>query len=316
MSAPLRLAVVGMGAWGWRYVSSAAEAGNAIVTHAAGNAEGRMLGKDPELQPRRLHQIVSSREWRKLLDAPVDAFVVATPPETHEEIACAMLEAGRPVVLEKPMALDFYAVLRIALAAKKHHTPLLVMHQHLFAPAYEELLSRVVGWDAIASSSRGGGLGPNRSYSALWDYGPHDVALHLGLARAGDDSAGGDDADEPGHFRVVAASRRGGSFGFALEGEKVTAIAQVWNDRAPKARGLVAIGYEGMYVYDDLDPEGHKLRFRGQPLAIPDEKPLARAIRAFADVVRAGGTNDWRFAPSFGVEVTRLLSVVDARTTK
>lgn len=296
MTAPVRLAVIGCGTWGWRYIPSALEAGNAIVTHVAGLGNLQIHSESPL-------EIVDSREWRRLLDAPVDAFVVATPPESHEDIVRTLLEAGKPVMVEKPVALDLGAAIHMMIAARKAGVPYLVNHQHLFAPAYEELLERVAGWGYVASSSSGGALGPNRDYSALWDYGPHDVAMHLGLTQG------------EGPFEIVAGSRSRGHFRFAFEGPSFSAIVRVWNDRPPKARGFVVIGDGGqMLVYDDLDPEGYRLRLGATPIAVSGEKPLARSIRAFANAVRAGGSDDWRFRPDFGVEVTRILSLVSERS--
>ena len=42
-------------------------------------------------------------DWRELLDK-VDAVSIATPTETHCEIACAFLEKGVHVLVEKPIA--------------------------------------------------------------------------------------------------------------------------------------------------------------------------------------------------------------------
>src|SRR5690348_6820034 len=45
------------------------------------------------------------RDWRDLVgDAELDALVVATPAATHFEIAQAALEAGKHVLVEKPLA--------------------------------------------------------------------------------------------------------------------------------------------------------------------------------------------------------------------
>src|SRR5688572_4585028 len=43
-------------------------------------------------------------DWRDLLDR-VDVVSIATPTETHCEIACAFLEKGVHVLVEKPIAL-------------------------------------------------------------------------------------------------------------------------------------------------------------------------------------------------------------------
>lgn len=48
----------------------------------------------------------------------VDAVYVATPPFLHEEHALAAIRAGRPVMVEKPFALDAAAAARIAEAAR------------------------------------------------------------------------------------------------------------------------------------------------------------------------------------------------------
>lgn len=302
MTAPVRLAVIGCGTWGWRYIPSALEAGNAIVTHVAGLGNLQIHSESPL-------EIVDSREWRRLLDAPVDAFVVATPPESHEDIVRALLEAGRPVMVEKPVALNLGAAIRMMIAAKKAGVPYLVNHQHLFAPAYEELLERVAGWGYVASSSSGGALGPRRDYSALWDYGPHDVAMHLGL-----DTDGAVNGWDTGEIQLVAVAKQSGHYRFAFEGKALSAIVRVWNDRQPKARGFIVVGDGGqMLVYDDLDPEGYRLRLGARPVSVAYEKPLTRSIRAFASAVRAGGTTDWRFRPDLGVEVTRILSLVSER---
>jgi hypothetical protein len=45
----------------------------------------------------------SFTDWRELLDK-VDAVSIVTPTETHAEIACAFLEKGVHVLVEKPIA--------------------------------------------------------------------------------------------------------------------------------------------------------------------------------------------------------------------
>src|SRR5690606_23683958 len=46
-------------------------------------------------------------DWRALLDdGAVDAVVIATPHDLHRDIAIAALDAGKHVLLEKPMAVS------------------------------------------------------------------------------------------------------------------------------------------------------------------------------------------------------------------
>ncbi len=284
----IRLAVIGFGAWGSRYAPSAAEAGNCIVTHVAGSGESREY----------LHRI-PSREWRRLIDAPVDAFVVATPPDARVQICCELLMRGRPVMVEKPLALDVTSANTIEQCAEASGAPLLVAHQHVFAPAYEELRERCSGWRKPYVTTRGGGPGPLRSYSALWDYGPHDVSMFLGMVP--------NHFVETAHWEIESAWRRRGLFGALVKAGKHLGEISVWNDSSPKSRHLTVSGGDGLLSYDDLDE--HKLRFNGRPVAIPPERPLARALRAFADAAQ-GAPRDYRFR--LGAPVVELVSDIES----
>ena len=47
----------------------------------------------------------AAEDWRALVDDPdIEAVIVTTYPDTHREIACAALEAGKHVLCEKPLA--------------------------------------------------------------------------------------------------------------------------------------------------------------------------------------------------------------------
>ncbi|MEV4380202.1 Gfo/Idh/MocA family oxidoreductase [Streptosporangium sp. NPDC049644] len=62
------------------------------------------------------HAVTSLAE---LLDRDdIEAVIVATPHDTHETLTVAALDAGRHVLLEKPLAADLPSALRIAAAAK------------------------------------------------------------------------------------------------------------------------------------------------------------------------------------------------------
>jgi predicted dehydrogenase len=280
----IRLALIGCGRWGKNYFGASIQSGECKVTRVAGANNGW-----PNDLP--------AREWRKLLDAPVDAFVIATPPDSHEEIALELLSRGRPVMIEKPIALSVEATCRITAAAVRAKVPLLVNHIHLFAPAYEALRERVRDWTSPAVIGAGGGPGPVRDYSALWDYGPHDVAMFLGLAQS-----------KP--VSHVNADRVGGEYRISLRAGDATGLIRVWND-AEKMRILSVLGPRDQLVtYDDADPASSKLMFDGVPIPVADERPLTRAVGAFARAVRTGQT-DWRFDPILAVEVTKVLALAD-----
>ncbi len=52
----------------------------------------------------------------------LDGAIIANPPHVHAEPACALLEAGVPIYLEKPMAADLAGARRIMASARKSGT--------------------------------------------------------------------------------------------------------------------------------------------------------------------------------------------------
>jgi predicted dehydrogenase len=63
---------------------------------------------------------VATDDWRTLLDrSDVEAVVIATPDDTHCEIACAAAKAGKAIMLQKPMA-PTSAECRTVIAAARH----------------------------------------------------------------------------------------------------------------------------------------------------------------------------------------------------
>src|SRR5215207_243085 len=74
------------------------------------------------------------------LIADVDAVVVASPDDTHEAYTLACLQAGRPVLCEKPLATTAEAALRLVRAEEATGRPLVqVGFMRRFDPGYREL---------------------------------------------------------------------------------------------------------------------------------------------------------------------------------
>ena len=80
-------------------------------------------------------------------DAEVDAVYIATPPGSHCEYALRVAAAGKPVYVEKPMALDHSQCLRMIAACDEAGVPLFAAYYRRRLPAFvkvEELLSKGV----------------------------------------------------------------------------------------------------------------------------------------------------------------------------
>src|SRR2546430_1435670 len=69
-------------------------------------------------------------------DPEVDATIVAVPDTDHEEPATRLLQAGKAVLLEKPMAHNLDAARRIAEVARSSQSRLMVGHILRFDPRY------------------------------------------------------------------------------------------------------------------------------------------------------------------------------------
>ena len=82
-------------------------------------------------------------------DEEVNAIYIATPPAFHEEYALAAFNAGKPVYVEKPMALNFVSATNIVKAAKEKNIKLSVAHyrreQPLFKKIKQLLAEKVIG---------------------------------------------------------------------------------------------------------------------------------------------------------------------------
>src|ERR1051326_858576 len=96
----LRTAVIGVGHLGKQHAR----------IHAALSAEARSefiaacdVNELRANEIARQYNVESTAEWRSLI-GKIDAVSLAVPTELHAEIACALLDAGIHVLVEKPIA--------------------------------------------------------------------------------------------------------------------------------------------------------------------------------------------------------------------
>jgi predicted dehydrogenase len=130
-----RLAVVGAGQFGRNHCR---------VIHESAGAE---LHAVVDIDPARAAEAAAAAGALALTDArelagKVEAAVVAVPTVAHEEVACALLEAGIDVLVEKPIAPDTDSAQRLIAAAERHGRILQVGHVERFNPAVMALETR------------------------------------------------------------------------------------------------------------------------------------------------------------------------------
>lgn len=74
---------------------------------------------------------------KKLIHDPdVNAVYVATPPESHAEYTIQALKAGKPVYVEKPMAMNFSQCQRMIDTAERYQVPLFVAYYRRAMPGF------------------------------------------------------------------------------------------------------------------------------------------------------------------------------------
>src|SRR5690349_16676422 len=135
----LRTAVIGAGSLGRQHAR----------IHAALAAEGHsQFTTVCDLNEETARNISSERKtdwttnWRDLIGR-IDAASVAVPTEAHCEIACALLEAGIHVLVEKPIARALDEADQMIRAAEKGNALLQVGHLERFNPAMVALRPHV-----------------------------------------------------------------------------------------------------------------------------------------------------------------------------
>lgn len=122
-----RIGVIGAGTHGVRY-----------LRHAAGDVDGMacsaLCRRDAEAG-RQMASELGCRYHRDphglLQDPEVDGVIVCTPPSSHFELAAAVLEAGKPLLLEKPLTGTLDQARRLTEMAARQQTPPVMLAQTL-----------------------------------------------------------------------------------------------------------------------------------------------------------------------------------------
>ena len=172
------VAVVGCGYWGKNLVRNFNRL-SALSVVCDTTESGRTLASDIAPQA----SILDS--YDELLRSPVAGIVIATPAETHYELASRALEAGKDVFVEKPLALTHEEGVNLVHLAEESNRILMVGHVLEYHPAIVRLLELVrsgeLGKVRYISSSRLNLGKVRREENILWSFAPHDIAILLRL---------------------------------------------------------------------------------------------------------------------------------------
>jgi len=199
---PLQLAVLGLGFMGSTHVKALRAAPGVDLAAVYSSDDQKLSGDLTAIRgniggPGEKLDFSGVRKHRSLEDAladpAVEAVDICLPTDLHEIVAVAALRAGKHVLVEKPMALDAFAVDRMIGAASRFRRVLMAAHVLRFMPPYTALRQAVYGGQMgrvrfaafrrrCAAPSWGGWLlNASQSGGGVFDLLIHDVDMCLHL---------------------------------------------------------------------------------------------------------------------------------------
>lgn len=116
--------MVGLGRWAVAHAEAVARSDLVRIV----NCYARNAGARDEYRSRHAVPVAAGSLEALLADPAVEAVVIATPNDVHVEQALACLEAGKPVLIDKPVAVDTAEGLQLLRAADSSGVPVGVAH--------------------------------------------------------------------------------------------------------------------------------------------------------------------------------------------
>ena len=267
----LRAALIGTGYWGPNLANSIERTGKAVV-HRLCDANPDNLGS----LARRYPYVRATTDLdERLRDDGVDAVFIATPTATHYELGKRALEAGKHVLIEKPITTSSPEAAALVRLARERDRVLMVGHVFEYNPAIrvvDDLIKAGELGEIYYMSFERTNLGPVRTdVSALWDLATHDAAIMCDFMSAAPVSvtAKGQSYLNPGIDDVVFAT-------FVFDRGVAAHVHASWLN-PNKVRQITVVGSKKMAVCDDLDMR--------QPVRLYDKRvsmpPLSEITGSF-----------------------------------
>ncbi|MFB3785825.1 MAG: Gfo/Idh/MocA family protein [bacterium] len=317
----VKIACVGLGGWGKNILRAGSQIPDAEL-RAICDTNSSVLHKFASQFP----GVKTYTSYHDLLmEAGIDAVLLATPAPQHFGMASEALRAGKHVYVEKPMTLTVAEAETLVQQAETAVRTLMVGHLLEYHPAVHYLKSLIdkgdLG-DLLYLYSKRLNLGVVRKEeNALWSLAPHDISVILYLLGCEPEriTASGQALLQPGIEDVVFVYLQ-------FPQGRMAQIHVSWLD-PHKERKLVVVGSKKMAVFDDMHPS-EKIRVydksaivqwsnansieaisvRHGEIQIPvidNYEPLNKELQHFVDCVRTGETP--RSDGHDGLRVIRVL---------
>jgi len=218
--------------------------------------------------------LTTTTEFARLLDDPlITAIAIATPVETHFELAAAALRADKDVLVEKPMTMTATEAAELCEIAAARERIIMVDHTYLFCPPVEYLkkiyedgeLGELLYIDAVRVN-----LGLyQQAGDVIIDLAPHDVSIINYFL----DST-------PTHVSTVVSSCINPgtvdvSYVSLYYPNDIMAHVHLSWLSPVKVRRMLIAGRNRMAIWDDLETDRVKIYDKG--VVVPPDPEVARA---------------------------------------
>ena len=245
---PVRIGIIGYGYWGPNLVRNFAESPATEVIAVSDMSEQRLA----EAQSRHPGIALTTDSEDIFNDPDIDAVAIATPVSTHFPIGLAALQAGKHVLMSKPLADKAAHCHRLINEARTRNLVLMVDHTFLYTGAVRKIkqlvdegnLGSLYYYDSVRVN-----LGLfQHDVNVLWDLAVHDLAImeHVLGARPVAVAATGA-AHVPGQLANMAYLT------CFFAGTLMAHLHVNWLAPVKVRRTLIG-GDRQMIVYDDLEP--------------------------------------------------------------
>jgi predicted dehydrogenase len=322
---PIGAAVIGYGYWGPNLVRNVIERPELELRVLCDLDAGRRRACE-----QRHPGLATDDDYdRVLADPEVEAVVVATAPRTHHALVKRALEAGKHVLVEKPMATTSLDAMDLVATAERTGRVLMPGHTFIYSPAVECVRQLIrdgtVGELYFVTSSRMN-LGKYQGDGVLCDLAPHDLSILLRWIErpAIEVSVNGCSVYQRGVPETAFMTLR-------FDGGATANVQVSW--LAPrKVRQMVVVGSKRMIVYDDTASDEpvrvydrgmdfgepatfgeYQLTYRSGDVIIPRveaAEPLSLELADFARAIATGSTP--QSSAALGLEVVRTLEAAQA----
>ncbi|MAS57721.1 MAG: oxidoreductase [Euryarchaeota archaeon] len=209
-----------------------------------------------------------------LADEKIEGLALATPAETHANLAIRAMEAGKDVFVEKPMALTLQDAEEMQRVSEETDRILMVGHLLEYHPAVLKLREMIdsgeLGKINYLYSNRLNFGKVRTEENALWSFAPHDVAVIvrlLGQSPVEVSSCGGS------YLTSGIADTTMSNLRF-LDGSRAHIFVS-WLHPFKEQR-LVVIGDKKMAIFNDVAPLGEKLRVYPQSVEFEGKFPISK----------------------------------------